>query len=92
MLVTPSDIIDTATKCRVSDMSTRLEVQSAIEQLPKGEIRDLSKWLQEYLDEEWDREIEVDFGAGKLDRLIARAESDIANKNVRNLDEVLDNL
>jgi hypothetical protein len=73
-------------------MSTRLEVQSAIEKLPKGEIRDLSKWLQEYLDEEWDREIEADFGAGKLDRLIAKAESDIANNNVRNLDEVLDNL
>ncbi len=73
-------------------MSTRLEVQSAIEQLPKAEIRDLSKWLQEYLDEEWDRQIEADFGAGKLDRLIAKAESDIANNNLRNLDEVLDNL
>lgn len=73
-------------------MSTRLEVQSAIEQLPKQEIRDLSKWLQEYLDEDWDRQIEADFGAGKLDRLIAKAESDIANNNVRNLDEVLDNL
>jgi hypothetical protein len=55
-------------------MSTRLEVQSAIEQLPKGEIRDLSKWLQEYLDEEWDLQIEADFGAGKLDRLIAKAD------------------
>ncbi len=73
-------------------MITKLEVQSAIEQLPKAEIRDLSKWLQEYLDEEWDRQIEVDFGSGKLDRLIAKAESDIANNNVRNLDEVLDNL
>jgi transcriptional accessory protein Tex/SPT6 len=73
-------------------MSTRLEVQSAIEQLPKGEICDLSKWLQEYLDEEWDRQIEADFGAGKLDRLIAKAESDIANNNARNLDETLDNL
>jgi hypothetical protein len=73
-------------------MSTRLEVQSAIEQLPKQEIRDLSKWLQEYLDEDWDRQIEADFGAGKLDRLIAKAELDIANNNVRDLDEVLDNL
>ena len=61
-------------------MSTRLEVQSAIlqrrgsanEQLPRGEIRDLSKWLQEYLDEEWDREIEADFGAGKLVREASR--------------------
>ena len=73
-------------------MSTRLEVQSAIKQLPKDEIRDLSKWLQEYLDEEWDLQIEADFRMGKLDRLIAKAESDIANNNVRNLDEVIDNL
>jgi hypothetical protein len=41
-------------------MSTRLEVQSAIEQLPTDEIRNLSKWLQEYLDEECDRQIESD--------------------------------
>jgi hypothetical protein len=38
-------------------MSTRLEVQSAIEQLPKDEIRHLAKWLQEYLD---DRQIGLD--------------------------------
>jgi hypothetical protein len=73
-------------------MSTRLEVQSAIEKLPKDEIRDLAKWLQEYIDEDWDRQIEADFGAGKLDRLIAKAESDIANNNVRDLNEVLHNL
>ena len=73
-------------------MITRLEVQTANEQLPKGDIRDLSKWLQEYLDEEWDLQIEADFRMGKLDRLIAKAESDIANHNVKNLDEVLDNL
>jgi hypothetical protein len=45
-------------------MSTRLEVQSAIEQLPKDEIRDLAKWLQEYLDEECDRQIDSDIGLG----------------------------
>jgi hypothetical protein len=42
-------------------MSTRLEVQSAIEQLPKDEIRDLAKWLQEYID---DRHIETDVRSG----------------------------
>jgi hypothetical protein len=42
-------------------MSTRLEVQSAIEQLPKDEIRDLAKWLQEYID---DRQIETDIRSG----------------------------
>jgi hypothetical protein len=37
--------------------------------------------LQEYLEDDWDRQIKADFGAGKLDRLIAKAESDIANNN-----------
>ena len=59
-------------------MSTRLEVQSAIEQLSESEIRDLSKWLQEYLEQKWDRQIVTDFESGKLDRLIARAELDIS--------------
>lgn len=70
-------------------MNTRSEVELAIKQLSEGEVRDLAKWLQEYLDEMWDRQIEADFASGKLDRLIAKAESDIAANNVRNLDEVL---
>jgi inactivated superfamily I helicase len=41
-------------------MSTRLEIQSAIEQLPESEIRNLAKWLEEYLDEKCDRQIESD--------------------------------
>ena len=45
-------------------MSTRLEVQSAIEQLPKDEIRNLLKWLQEYLDEKCDRQVESDVRSG----------------------------
>lgn len=70
-------------------MTNRQEVQSAIEQLPEGEVRDLAKWLQEYLDEMWDRQIAADLVSGKLDWLIAQAEADIANGNIRDLDEVL---
>jgi hypothetical protein len=72
-------------------MNTRSEVESAIKQLPEVEVRDLARWLQEYLEEKWDRQIEADFASGKLDRLIAQAEADIANGNVRSLDEVLRN-
>lgn len=70
-------------------MNTRLEVESAIKQLPESEVRALASWLQEYLDEMWDQQMEADFASGKLDRLITKAESDIAAKNVRDLDEVL---
>jgi hypothetical protein len=72
-------------------MTSRLEVESAIKQLSEGEVRDLAKWLQEYLDEMWDRQIETDLVSGKLDHLIAQAEADIENGNVRDLDEVLRN-
>ncbi len=72
-------------------MTSRLEVESAIKQLPEGEVRDLAKWLQEYLDEMWDLQIETDLASGKLDRLIAQAEADIENGKVRDLDEVLRN-
>ena len=70
-------------------MNTRLEVELAIKQLPEDEVRNLARWLQKYLDERWDQQIEADLASGKLDRLIAQAEADIATNNVRDLDEVL---
>jgi hypothetical protein len=70
-------------------MTTRLEVESAIKQWPQSEIRDMAKWLQDYLDETWDREMEDDLAAGKLDRLMAKSEADIAANHVSHLDEIL---
>jgi hypothetical protein len=53
------------------------EIESAIQQLPESDIRQLSGWLQSYMDEMWDRQMEADLACGKLDRLIERAEADI---------------
>ena len=72
-------------------MTSRLEIESAIKQLPENEARNLAKWLQEYLNERWDRQLETDLASGKLDRLIAPAEADIATNKVRDLDEILGN-
>ncbi len=69
-------------------MTTRLEVESAIKQLPESEVRNLAKWLQDYLDDAWDKQIESDVASGKLDRLISQAETDITTNNVRDLNEV----
>jgi hypothetical protein len=73
-------------------MGFRLEVEAVIKQLSEVEIRDLAKWLQTYLNEMWDRQIESDLNNGKLDSLITRAEADIAKNKVRDIDEVLRNL
>jgi uncharacterized protein (DUF433 family) len=72
-------------------MTNRLEVESAIKQLPESEVRALANWLQDYLDEMWDRQIEADLASGKLAPLIAQAEEDMATNNVRHPDEVLRN-
>ncbi|MFM6323594.1 MAG: DUF433 domain-containing protein [Microcystis panniformis] len=72
-------------------MTNRSEVESAIKQLPESEVRALANWLQDYLDEMWDRQIEADLASGKLAPLIAQAEEDMATNNVRDLDEVLRN-
>jgi hypothetical protein len=72
-------------------MTTLPEIEAAIKQLPEGDVRQLSAWLQEYLEQMWDRQIEADIGSGKLDKLIAKAEADIAANRVRSLDEVFHN-
>ena len=72
-------------------MITLLEIETAIQQLPESDIRQLSGWLQAYMDEIWDRQMEADLASGKLDHLIDRAEADIAANRVKNLNEVLNN-
>ena len=52
-------------------MTNRLDIETAIKQLPEREIRALATWLQDYLDELWDRQLETNVAAGKLDHLIA---------------------
>jgi hypothetical protein len=47
-------------------MTNRLDVEIAIKQLPESEIRALATWLQDYLDEMWDRQLESNVATGKL--------------------------
>lgn len=72
-------------------MTNLAEIEAAIQQLPEEEVRQLSVWLQAYLDEMWEQQIESDLESGKLDRLIAQAEADIAANRARDMDEVLRN-
>lgn len=73
-------------------MTNLLEIEAAIKQLPENDVRQLVTWLQNYLNEKWDRQIESDLALGKLDTLIAKAEADIAANNVRDLDEIFHDL
>ena len=49
------------------------EIESAITQLPAKEYAELMAWLQEYHDRMWDKQLDDDLAAGRLDALIAEA-------------------
>ena len=54
-------------------MATVKELQQAILQLPKEDYAELLRWLLELDWEKWDRELEEDIQAGRLDALSAEA-------------------
>ena len=66
-------------------MTTVAEIQQAIIGLPKSDYAQLIRWLREYDWEEWDREIEEDVRAGKLDALAAEAWEAKAKGELREL-------
>jgi hypothetical protein len=53
------------------------ELETAIAGLSKQERSQLAKWFQEYMADEWDRQIEEDVKAGRLDHLLKQVDGDI---------------
>jgi hypothetical protein len=51
-------------------MSIR-EIEIAIAQLAPRDLAELTAWLVEYHAKVWDRKIEADLGAGRLDAVLA---------------------
>lgn len=58
-------------------MKTLTEIKAAIEQLPAGDLRQLNGWIADLCWEEWDREIEEDAKAGRLDKLVEQAMAEV---------------
>ena len=54
-------------------MSRVEEIETAIKALPREELSELWQWWDEYRETEWDRQIEADAKAGKLDRFMEEA-------------------
>lgn len=50
------------------------ELQAAVAELTTEELRSFSGWLEEYLADLWDRQIEADILAGRLDKAGTRAD------------------
>ena len=54
-------------------LATVTDIQIAIESLPRPEYQNLRQWFSEMAWEKWDKQIEADSNAGKLDFLIEEA-------------------
>ena len=57
-------------------MSRVEAIESEIRQLSTAEFAELREWLLHEDAEAWDRQIEKDAAAGKLDKLFRQAEAD----------------
>ncbi|PYV17948.1 MAG: hypothetical protein DMG21_06660 [Acidobacteria bacterium] len=66
-------------------MSKIDELKAEIEELPKKELAKLFRWLSEMDWEEWDKEIEADSRAGKLDFLAREARGEKAKGTLKSL-------
>lgn len=49
------------------------EIKAEIAKLAPSDVRQVAKWLAEYQARLWDKQIEEDAAAGKLDRFIEEA-------------------
>lgn len=68
---------------KVKIMSTVVEIEEAIKQLPAPQLSELHQWFEEYFAEQWDARIEADAQAGKLDFLLEEAEEAHRSGKVR---------
>ena len=57
-------------------MSTVQEIETAIQKLKPQEILKVADWLQELREELWDKQIDADAKAGRLDKMMEEAKQD----------------
>ena len=66
-------------------MSKIDELKADIERLPSEELAELFRWLSEKEWDNWDKEIEVDSQAGRLDFLVREAREEKAKGTLREI-------
>ena len=66
-------------------MTTVLEIESAIERLPRDQFSKIHDWIVEKDWQKWDEQIELDSATGKLDFLAEEAIRDAKSGNMKPL-------
>lgn len=66
-------------------MSKLENLKAEIESLPREELAEIIRWLSEKDWERWDKEIEADSAAGRLDFLVREAREEKAKGTLKAL-------
>jgi len=66
-------------------MSTVLEIEQAISQLPPNELAHFREWFEKFDAMNWDKQFEEDAKSGKLDKLAHQAIADFRAGNYKEL-------
>jgi len=59
----------------ITDMGVK-QIERAIAQLPAKDLAELMSWLEDYHAQVWDKRIEEDLEAGRLDALLAEIDEE----------------
>jgi hypothetical protein len=68
-----------------SAMSRIDQIKAQIERLPEGDIAEIFRWLSAKDWERWDRQVEADSEAGRLDFLIREAQQEKSQGKLKDL-------
>ena len=61
------------------------EIEAAITKLSPSDLAELAAWFASYHNQEWDRQIERDLDAGRLDGFLAEVEAEYAKGQAKPL-------
>ena len=66
-------------------MTKLQQIESAVSTLTDAELREFCAWFDDLRWDRWDRQLEADTAAGKLDAFLDQARAEIAARKVRPL-------
>jgi hypothetical protein len=73
------------TCCGKVEPVTVQEIKEAVRHLNLEERAEVAACLHSWSDDEWDEQMKRDLAAGKLDKLLAQVDADVAENKTRNM-------
>jgi hypothetical protein len=72
-------------QCSLLGTSTVTEIKTAISQLTLEERAEVARCFHEWEDDSWDKQIQQDLAAGKLNGLLTKVDDDIEHGKLHDL-------